>query len=180
MTNTVPFERKRPPELDTAVQSLSTLRNSVLSGRDGDGNRTILADVQYAVRATAEASLRRVASPESNLAFQPKVLLSLLVYCYVTGTYSSVDIEDMMRRDVTFRRLCQEEFPSARLLGRFRRENRIAVRDCVYTVLLRQAQRRHPPDGMGDSPHLSSALSDDADGRVLKAMFIDSMQDDPD
>ena len=179
MRSTIPFERKTAPELDTPVRPLSTLRKPVRQD-DGTESRTILADVQHAVRATSEAGLYRVASPQSNLAFQPKALLSLLVYCYVTGTFSSADIEDLMRRDVTFRHHCHGEFPSARLLKRFRRENRTAVRDCIYTVLQRQNQRYHPLGADGSSTLSSHELMAEADGRILKAMFIDSMEDEHD
>jgi hypothetical protein len=174
MTNAIPCERKTTPQLDTAVRSLSTLRTV----DDGAESRTILADIQYAVRATAEAGLRRVASPQCNLAFQPRVLLSLLVYCYVTGTFSSADIEDLMRRDATFRHLCREEFPAARVLMRFRRENRAAVRDCVYTVLRRQNQRYLRLETGGGSARFSDELMEEADGLILKAMFIDRMEDE--
>ena len=181
MRSATSFERKTAQELDTPVRSLSTLRRPIVAANDGTQSRvsqTVLADVQFAVRAMAEDSLRRVASPQSGMAFQPKALLSLLVYCYVTGTYSSADIEDMMRRDVTFRHFCQGEFPSAHLLKRFRRENRTAVRDCIYAVLLQQSQRHEMPEAGSGGTCSSDVLTQDADGRLLKAMFIDSMEDE--
>jgi hypothetical protein len=103
--------------------------------------------------------------------------LSLLVYCYVTGTFGSADIEELMRNDVTFRDLCHDELPTARVLRRFRRENRSAIRDCIFTVLCRQSQRCSSPDDVGTS-RWSEALMEEADGRILKAMFIDQMEND--
>jgi transposase-like protein DUF772 len=176
MQNVVRIERKTTSEFDTAVRSLSTLRNPVAGERPGPESRTLLGDVQQAVRSTMEGDLRRVAPVQAGLAFQPKGLLSLLVYCYTTGTFSSADIEDLMRRDANFRNFCNGEFPSACVLKRFRRENRMALRDCLQAVLQRQSQRRGPPDGLMTAARQEEALMEEADGRILKAMFIDSME----
>ena len=177
MTSAIPFERKTTPQLDTAVRSLSTLRRPFRENDDRDEPRTVLADIQLAVRTAQEFGLGRVASRDANLAFQPRFLLSLLVYCYVTGTFGSVDIEELMRNDDTFRDLCRDELPTARVLRRFRRENRPAIRDCIFTVLCRQSQRCSCPGGTGTS-RWSEALMEEADGRILKAMFIDQMEND--
>jgi hypothetical protein len=173
-------ERKAFSEFDTAVRSLSTLRHPGRGGEDGFETRTLLADVQLAVRATATNELRRVAATDAGLAFQPRGLLSLLVYCYATGTFSSADIEDMMRKDVTFRDLCHGEFPSARHLQRFRRENRSAVRDCLLRVLQRQHRSPEPPEGTAGRVSVEEGLQEEADRRVAKATFIDHMETEND
>ena len=177
MTNAVPFERKTTLQLDTAVRSLSTLRKSVHDNDDGTESRTILADIQQAVRTFQDRSLYRVAAPDASLAFQPRVLLSLLVYCYLTGTFGSLDIEELMRADATFRNLCRDELPSARVIRRFRRENRSAIRECIFSVLCRQSQRYSQPGETGTSRWLET-LMEEADGRILKAMFIDHMEEE--
>src|SRR6185503_20146367 len=156
-------------EFDTAVRSLSTLRNPAGEAEAGLEPRTLLADVQCAVRAMANGDLRRVASTDSGLAFQPRGLLSLLVYCYATGTFSSADIEDMMRKDVTFRAFCHGEFPSARVLKRFRRENRAVVRDCLLKVLELQHRPAEQPDARVDTMMAEELLREEAERRMAKA-----------
>jgi hypothetical protein len=173
-------ERKTASEFDTAVRSLSTLRNPAVEAEAGLETRTLLADVQQAVRAMAESELRRVSSTDAGLAFQPRGLLSLLVYCYATGTFSSADIEDLMRRDVTFRRLCDEEFPAARVLQRFRRENRAAVRDCLLTVMRLQLRPPMRPDGSLEQEKWEESLLEEAERRMAKATFIDRMETEND
>jgi len=177
MTNAIPFERKTTLQLDTAVRSLSTLRKPLRENDDRDEPRTVLADIQLAVRTAQELSLGRVASRNASLTFQPRFLLSLLVYCYVTGTFGSAEIEELMRNDMIFRDLCHDELPTARVLRRFRRENHPAIRDCIFTVLCRQSQRSSPPADVATS-RWSEALMEEADGRILKAMFIDQMEND--
>jgi hypothetical protein len=177
MTNVVSFERETTPQFDTAVRSLSTLRKPVRDNNEGTESRTILVDIQQAVRTASEVGLHRVASSDASLAFQPRFLLSLVVYCYVTGTFSSVDIEELMRNDATFRNLCRDELPSARVLRRFRRENRSAIRDGIFCVLCRQSERFSRPEDVGTS-RWSEALMEEADGRILKAMFIDQMENE--
>jgi hypothetical protein len=178
MTNIIPFDRRlAPPQFDTAVRSLSTLRKPKRDNDDGTASRTLLADVQQAVRTVSAAGLGRVASPNATLPFQPRFLLSLLVYCYVTETFSSMDIEELMRNDAIFRARCSDELPSARLLRRFRRDNHAAVRDAVFWVLCRQSERFSRPEDIGTSCWLE-ALMEQADGRILKAMFIDQMENE--
>jgi hypothetical protein len=80
MTNVVSFERETTPQFDTAVRSLSTLRKPVRDNNEGTESRTILVDIQQAVRTASEVGLHRVASPDASLAFQPRFLLSLMVY----------------------------------------------------------------------------------------------------
>ena len=176
MTNAVTFERKTTPQLDTAVRSLSTLRKPVHDNDDGTESRTLLADIQQAVRTVQARGLCRVASADASLAFQPRVLLSLLVYCYLTDTFSSIDIEEMMRADETFRNLCRHELPPARVIRHFRRDNRNTIRECIFIVLCRQCQRYSPPGE--PSARRLDALMEEADGRILKAMFIDHMEEE--
>jgi Transposase domain (DUF772) len=135
--------------------------------------RSLGEAVQSAVRAVDESNLRLVARRAAGVAYQPKVLLALLSYCYARQTYGSEDIEDLMRQDGEFRQLCQGEFPSARLLRRFRRENREAVRLCLQGALrfLLETQKTA-------SPASDAALAEEADRRILMAMFIDHMQSD--
>ena len=96
---------------------------------------TFTETVRNAVRGVAENTLRPVTRRDSGVAYHPRVLLALLTYCYARGIYGSLDIERIMRKDKLFRALCREEYPDARILRCFRRENRAALQDCLSLVL---------------------------------------------
>ena len=126
--------------------------------------------VQRAVRVIDDKSLRPVARGDAGFAFQPKTLLAITSYCYARGILGSLEIEDVMRRDAQFRQSCQNEFPGARLVQRFRRENRSAICAC-----LREALRFW--DGQSsDAASDEARLAGEADRRILRAMFIDRME----
>src|SRR3989442_752559 len=80
--------------------------------------------VQGAVRAVDERTLRPVAHRDAGMAFQSKTLLALLTYCYAREIYCSVEVADVLRRDVTLRPLCNNDSVGALLISRFRHENR--------------------------------------------------------
>jgi hypothetical protein len=108
--------------------------------------------------------------------------------------YASEDIEAAMRQDATFRRLCGDEFPDWRKIRRFRRENRAAIHHCLvetFRGILRQlasdpsavpsplplqrSPRITPPaDGVNDGLN-DEQLWDEANERIERAMFIDTM-----
>lgn len=98
--------------------------------------------VQNAVRSIHRQTLHPVAAATAGIAFQPRVIVGLLSYYYASDVFSSADIEDAMRRDGEFRRLCTGEFPDAQMLRRFRRQNREAVEHCLCVVLRQLADQR--------------------------------------
>jgi hypothetical protein len=71
MTSAIPFERKTTPQLDTAVRSLSTLRKPVRQIDDGDEPRTVLADIQLAVRRAGNLALVASLRPGPAWSFSP-------------------------------------------------------------------------------------------------------------
>ena len=56
-------------------------------------------------------------------AYHPRMLLSLLLYGYCTGVYSSRKIEAACETDVAFRALCGEQFPDFRTVSDFRKNH---------------------------------------------------------
>jgi transposase len=126
--------------------------------------------VRSAVREIEEAALQPVARRDAGVAFEPRTLLALLSYCYAREIYGSAAIEDVLRRDANFRQICQNEFPGARVIRRFRRENREALHRCLTTALCALA------DGHGPTMTDKAAMAEDASRRIMKAMFIDSME----
>jgi hypothetical protein len=129
--------------------------------------------VRSAVRAIEEAALRPVARRDAGLAFEPRTLLALLSYCYARDIFGSADVEDVLRRDVNFRQMCNNEFPGALVIRRFRRENREALHRCL-TAALHLLAEGEPQTVSRES--VETALAEDASRRIMKAMFIDSME----
>jgi len=139
------------------------------------GRRSLTQAVRSAVRAIEEAALQRVARRDAGLAFEPRTLLALLSYCYARDIYGSADIEDVLRRDANFRLICHNEFPGTRVIRRFRRENREALHRCL-TAALRMLAEGAPK--IADEEAAGTAVAEDASRRIMKAMFIDSMETD--
>jgi len=104
--------------------------------------------VQAAARAISRNALLPVASAAAGVAFHPRSLLAVLTYCYASEIYSSADIEDYMRCDVNFCRVCGDETPDASTLRRFRRYNHEAIEQCLREVLRFMAAQagHHPTD----------------------------------
>ncbi|HXJ57501.1 MAG TPA: transposase [Verrucomicrobiae bacterium] len=140
--------------------------------------RTLTEAVRVAVRTVDKKTLRRVACHTAGLAYQPQALLGLLTYCYARRLFGSEDIEDLMRRDADFRQLCQNEFPHARLLRRFRKENPQAVRFCLVAALRFLAEKQTEV-GLGP-PVEQAQLEAEASHRITMAIFIDRMALDED
>ena len=62
-------------------------------------------------------------SGKGELAYPPKVMLSLLVYAYCTGTFASRKIAVQIDENIAFRVLARGLRPSFRTICRFREEN---------------------------------------------------------
>ena len=122
--------------------------------------------------------------------FQCDLLMSLLVYFYAQGLYSSSDIETSLSEDETARDLCAGSYPDWRTLRRFRRVHRDALKSCLGYVLDRfcrtpsgqETPVRHALptlprftfgqrlDGGGTSP-----AEAEAEERINRAVFMDGM-----
>lgn len=151
--------------------SLANLRPSGALAPEGtaDSSQTpssLTQAVRAAVRATDEGSLRPVARRDAGFAYEPRTLLTLLSYCYAREIFASADVEDILRHDVVFRQLCNNEFPGALLIRRFRRENREALQRCLADVLRAVAV---PGRQAAADP------AEEAARRIMNAVFIDSM-----
>ena len=119
-----------------------------------------------------EAILRPVARRDAGLAFQPKALLALLSYCYARQIYASAEIEDVVRRDVNFRQLCQNEIPDEWVLRSFRRHNREAIQFCLMTALCFVAEEK-VREGIVTKVN-KAGFAEEAQRRIIMAMFLDS------
>ena len=122
--------------------------------------------VQVAARAISRNALHPVCSPAAGVAFHPRALLAVLTYCYSSEIYSSVDIENLMWRDATFRNVCGNQIPDAPTLRRFRQHNREPIEQCLHAVLRFQAEQSgaHPTD---------TDIYEQAHQQVLTAILMD-------
>ena len=80
----------------------------------------------------------------------PRMLLTLLTYCYGAGIGGSDDIEWAAATDATVRYICAGQSPSRLAIRRFRRENRAAVEACLARILA--AVGRCQSERWGDGP----------------------------
>jgi transposase len=60
---------------------------------------------------------------DRNVPYDPKLLISVLLYAYATGVFSSRHIERKLYEDIALRILGAGNFPSCRTIARFRSEN---------------------------------------------------------
>ena len=67
--------------------------------------------------------------------YPPRMMLSLLIYCYANGIFSSRRIERATYRDIAVRYLTADTHPDHDTICTFRRENFSAVADCFVRVL---------------------------------------------
>jgi len=72
---------------------------------------------RFAARVTPRGSVA------GRAAYDPRVLLGLLVYGYATGVRSSRRIERACAEDVAFRVICAQDGPDHATIARFRREH---------------------------------------------------------
>jgi transposase len=75
--------------------------------------------------------------------YPPGMMLSLLVYCYATGRFSSREIEVATHSDVAVRYICGGEWhPDHDTICTFRRENRALFEECFVKVLAYAGQTK--------------------------------------
>lgn len=68
--------------------------------------------------------------------YPPRMMLSLLIYCYANGIFSSRRIERATHRDISVRFLTADTHPDHDTIAKFRRENFEAVSACFLHVLM--------------------------------------------
>lgn len=67
--------------------------------------------------------------------FPPRMMLSLLIYCYATGTFSSRQIERATHTDVAVRFLAADTHPDHDTICEFRSQNRAVLAESFARVL---------------------------------------------
>ena len=84
-----------------------------------------------AVQVVAPATGALAARGELN----PRMLLTLLTYCYGSGIGGSAEVAWAAATDATVRYICAGQMPSALEICRFRRENRGLLEQCLAHTL---------------------------------------------
>lgn len=74
-------------------------------------------------------------SGPGNQAFDPRMMLKVLVYAYATGTFSSRKIAAKLHEDVAFRVLGADNFPAHRTISDFRQRHLAEFRDVFVQVV---------------------------------------------
>ena len=67
--------------------------------------------------------------------YPPSMMLTLLIYCYATGRFSSREIEQASWCDVAVRYICAQTHPDHDTICTFRRRNRMAFEKLFVQVL---------------------------------------------
>jgi len=79
-------------------------------------------------------------------AYDPKMLLALLLYAYAEGMFSSRRIERLCRSDVAYRVICANHSPDHTAIARFRADHGKAEDPIVSGI----NQRLHKTNGLTD------------------------------
>jgi transposase len=100
-------------------------------GRD-DPARLILDAVE-------QCDLRRAVTNDrgsGSLQYPPGMMVSLLIYAYAQGVFSSRRIERLTYENLSVRYVCGNTHPDHDTIAKFRRENGALFQDCMRTVIL--------------------------------------------
>jgi len=94
--------------------------------------------VHFVIEAVEGMNLRSLkvnVKGSGSAQYPPHMMLSLLIYCYASGIFSSRRIERATHRDIAVRYLTADTHPDHDTICTFRRENFDAVAACFVHVL---------------------------------------------
>lgn len=90
---------------------------------------------QVALDAVLAQETARPMAKDKELAFyQPRMMLTLLGYCYARGWYGSRHIQQAIVKDPMVRYLCAHRYPDWNVLRRFRRDHREWLAACLNHI----------------------------------------------
>ncbi len=135
------------------------------------GERALITLALQAVDAVAARLPRWQGDPDGEAG--PRMLLTLLTYCYAAGTYASEDVEWACRRREGARYICGNTCPDQDRLRHFRRANRPWIEECLAWVLERVREQFHPNDRPESGQPPEPACLEQARGRVKLATLMD-------
>src|SRR3984885_9686640 len=91
------------------------------------------------VEAVEQCDLRRAVSNDrgsGSRQYPPGMMVSLLIYAYAQGVFSSRRIEQLTHENLSVRYLCANTHPDHDTIAKFRRENAALFQDCMRTIIL--------------------------------------------
>ncbi len=72
---------------------------------------------------------------KGQAAFEPSMMVALLLYSYCLGVRSSREIEKLCERDIAFKVIAANQAPDHCTINRFRKDNGTALKDLFNQVL---------------------------------------------
>ncbi len=112
------------------------------------GERELLEAVLGTVSSLNLADVEARTVVEGDTPVPLRMILTLNVFSYLTGRYSSEQIEEESKRDETLRYICSGRAPSWNTIRRFRRLNRRALTVAMAMVLGELWLRRNGSAGV--------------------------------
>jgi transposase len=76
------------------------------------------------------SAIERLFSRKGQYAYHPKLIISILIYSYSRGVFSSREIERRCREDISFMYIAQMGCPNFRVLSDFRKDHAEFFHDC--------------------------------------------------
>jgi transposase len=101
------------------------------------GKKTLVKFILEALEDFDASTIADEHHARESAAFQPAMMLTLLTYCYVTGTYGSADVQLDMQHDRMVRYLCARNYPDNCAIRSFRRYHHDEIVRCLSIVLQR-------------------------------------------
>jgi transposase len=89
--------------------------------------------------AVEQCDLRRAVTNDrgsGSLQYPPGMMVSLLIYAYAQGVFSSRRIERLTYENLSVRYVCGNTHPDHDTIAKFRRENGALFQDCLRSVIL--------------------------------------------
>ena len=91
------------------------------------------------VDVVEQCDLRRAVTNDrgsGSLQYPPGMMVSLLIYAYAQGVFSSRRIEQLTYENLSVRYVCGNTHPDHDTIAKFRRENDALFQDCLRSVIL--------------------------------------------
>src|ERR1700676_3130985 len=91
------------------------------------------------IDAIEQCDLRRAVTNDrgsGSLQYPPGMMVSLLIYAYAHGVFSSRRIEQLSYENLSVRYLCANTHPDHDTIAKFRRENSALFQDCMRAIIL--------------------------------------------
>jgi len=144
--------------------------------------------VRQAAPEVCQQSAQPVVAPKDGNALSPQSLLGVVSYCYAKDVCSSAEIERKLVKDPAIRAACGSDLPDRRILRRFRRLNRAAIR-AMLEKIFRFRRRKEKAAWMAAAGASSNPACEpgestimfarqEAEARIEKAVFVDDMEKD--